>query len=604
MPREPKASRTLLLRESALRAMVRILLESRALKGDAAGYAARDGDGRHEEWSNAAEALDGIPAAKQMLAWLSNARNVKLDDRLEPFVGQLLDWARHKEAGHLDPKAPSESDIGRMSPEDLRNTLDRMRRRASIGRSMDVRMPREGHLFEVTGDPAPDGGRTTWVVYFPETPGESCAIAELVSPGNEGYRIDWCTARRKNNQFYGYAASGTLLYYAVNRRKPEEKYSIGMVRGPGGGFRIVEPKDNGITVSWQNLAFDPADAFGSAWDGILRGIRDHARKLEGTGHPIAQEVLAAAQDERAWKVLKDKTSDDPVHLWQLFSVLVDPSEADAEAWGERGGMIAMKPTIAMDLPLAVVRALASAENQWMAPEALVAAEAVIQEYAGEVPSSRVDAIVKAIEEHERRNPSGDGRYTAGERVISMLVADRRAREDVPAATAALPAGTDGMREWFAQNAKLLPTRSTLVGQQGSLGRAAATIASRMSDEQLLAMVNPFSAFPGLRDEVPPNVRRYEPTPEIWLRELFLRMARSGHPRAWSGTPDAKAARIAQLERSLFGGRRDGAIGRVMVGLQEAGAGRAGWMGGGLDREGEDVLYDVRMALEDRGWAGA
>lgn len=161
-----------------------------------------------------------MKAPAEFMTWPVKNNAGKTSEPLSHVLPLIASWLRERSQNRLKDH---EKDIGKLTREDLELLHNRSEGFDKISRSMEARLPAHGPIFSVKGQ------NNVWDVYFPEIPGESCAIAQLVTPGNTEYKIPWCTARTKNNQFYGYTAQGILLYYVVNHDEPEEKYSLGMI---------------------------------------------------------------------------------------------------------------------------------------------------------------------------------------------------------------------------------------------------------------------------------------------------------------------------------------------------------------------------------------
>ncbi len=494
--------------------MITLLLEG-ALDDEATRISAKEGDHRKDQWVAAVEFLRGVPAAKQLLVWLS--RNVPLDEPLEDVVPLLIDWARMRDEKKL---LPGEVDLSRLD----RSGLERINKRANIGRDMTLRMP-EAPIRTV------HGGGKTWDIYLPMNIGESCAVARMASPGNDSYEIPWCTARDKNNMFYGYAANDVLLYYVVNRGYPEEKYSVGFHEG-----QFIDSSDGGATVDWQNKAFSLREAFGSAWENVMYEITKHVDMASSKGlHPAAMRVLEAASDPTAWRELIKKTSDDPDHEIGLYRTLVLPSYSVGQHLGNklRNGLVPMHPHVALSFLLAAARA--GEENYGILNHFRQPIEQVIEDYMEYLTNSPEGVKFEAeIRKILKDSDGGSGGYHTPASIIELRINAYRelsSGKSKAIDTIRSVKNWKAVEEWIIENAAVLPTTKA-----GAKAKFVKTIAEQMPNDVLAVMMDPIEAFDGLEDRLRnANFRNAGgllsrwPN-ELWAELLLVRIMASRRPK--------------------------------------------------------------------------
>jgi hypothetical protein len=491
------------LTESRLRQMVALLLEG-ALNDDAARISAKEGDRRKDQWEETVESLHGVPAAKQILSWLS--ANVPLNEPLADVVPLVIDWARMRDEKRL---LRGEEDLTKLD----RTSLERINKRANIGRDIALKMPER--IASVGA----------WDIYLPMNIGESCAVARMASEGNSSYEIPWCTARDKNNMFYGYAANDVLLYYVVNRTKPEIKYSLGFGNG-----NFIPPANGGATVDWRNLAFDPEEAFKGAWDAIMDTIQSHIQKVSAGGqHPAAVRVVEAASDPTAWRELVKRTSNDPEHVLGLYKVLVMPSKKTALQLKERmrNGIVPMHPQVAMSFLLTAARA---GETDYSLlnyySNAFVKVLHNYWDYLQETSDGKqTEADIAKISNDSIGAPGG---YHTPASFIMKWINERKSFESGKSKVIESLGAVghwSSLEGWIIQNAKMITT-----GGRGPKVDFAAHVAERMTDSQLAIMIDPFEVFEMLDTRLPDYLTQSWDH-ETWAGFLLARLMKLNNSMA-------------------------------------------------------------------------
>jgi hypothetical protein len=459
--------RRIILTESRLRRVVSQLIESVIAEASE-----EEKDARKAQLKNAADALREVPAYKQMLVWI--AKNVPVSEPLDDVLPLLRDWARMRDEKRL---LRGEEDLTKLD----RTSLERINKRANIGRDIAHKMPER---IASVGE---------WDIYLPMNIGESCAVAQMASEGNDSYEITWCTARNKNNMFFGYAANNILLYYVVNRAKPEIKYSLGFSNGI-----FIPPDSGGATVDWRNFAFDPEQAFGSAWDDIMSEIESHTRKVSAGGqHPAAARVIESASDPTAWRELVKRTSNDPEHLLGLYRVLVLPSEETIKLLKGRmrNGMVPMHPQVALKFLL--VASQAGEDNYDVLVTFKDAIANVLNNYWDDLNSTLTGRNIDLeIEKIARKSYGAPGAGHTAASYISMLIDERKN-------LLRLGGSFDDLKDWKLLDDWIIDNASGLPNSSARMEKfdAVESAVDEMPEILLSALVDPLRIFDDLRERL-------------------------------------------------------------------------------------------------------
>jgi flagellar biosynthesis chaperone FliJ len=312
--------RRLLVSEAALARVLGLLLEAAA---DRQGMAFVDGrvasDFGGEGWSGSEERSLWVAALEKLTAGLGGkAQEVVHALKLlhakrrkgEPAADFLLHDAESiVDAASSMPAIKSKSggrvtSVGSFrSVEEVHDALERW-----------VRAPG----FKAAA-PAPieriDGERT-WDVYLPLSPGESCSIAKMGDAS-----IPWCTARDKNNMFYGYAKQPVWLYYVVDADDPSSKFSIGV---DGRTKRIIPSQHGSTTVDSRNNRFDMGPTFGPDAPRITGFVERHAASIDSAAHPAFKDIVRAARSIDSWRTFMRNQSSELAYLVEMHrTVKVD-----------------------------------------------------------------------------------------------------------------------------------------------------------------------------------------------------------------------------------------------------------------------------------------